>query len=75
MSANPLRLIHNNRAVMKLAPKRWPKNLPPPVIVADTEAKMRAVSLLRGFVMRDHQPVHACDLTNDQARDITDWSL
>ena len=70
MKPNALRLIRNNRAVMKLAPKRWPNNLPPPVLVADTEAKARAVSLLRCFVMRDHQPVHACDLTPAQARDV-----
>lgn len=73
-----LRSIKNNRAVLLLAPKRerltegatWPNNLPPPVVVADTEAKARAVSLLRCFVMRDHQPVHACDLTATQARDV-----
>lgn len=69
-----LRSIKNSRAVLKLAPKRWPNNLPPPVIVADTEAKARAVSLLRCFVMRDHQPVHACDLTNEQARDFKRWA-
>jgi hypothetical protein len=64
-----LRRIRNNRAVMLLA-KRWPDNLPPPVHVSDTEVKARAVSLLRGFVMRDHEPVHACDLTPEQARDV-----
>lgn len=68
------RQIKNNRLYLALAPKRWPNNLPPPVIVADTEAKARAVSLLRCFVMRDHQPVHACDLTNEQARDFYRWA-
>jgi hypothetical protein len=64
-----LRRIRNNRAVMLLA-KRWPDNLPPPVHVSDTEAKARAVSLLRWMPTADHEPVHACDLTPAQARDV-----
>ena len=63
------RKIENKHAVMRLA-KRWPNNLPPPVLVADTEAKMRAVSLLRGVPMRDGCPVYPCDLTPEHARDV-----
>lgn len=63
MNASPLRLIRNNRAVMKLATKRWPANLPPPVVVADTEAIARAKSLV--VATRGH-----VDLTPDEARAI-----
>lgn len=63
------RTIKNKRLVLALA-KRWPSDLPPPVFASDTEAKARAVSLLRGIPMRDLEPVFACDLTPDQARDI-----
>jgi hypothetical protein len=64
------RAIKNKWLVLALAPKRWPSDLPPPVFVSDTEAKARAVSLLRGIPMRDREPVFACDLTPSQARDI-----
>lgn len=69
-----LRLIRNARLVSKLAPKRWPANLPAPIYAADNDALMRAVSLLRGFETRDHDPVHAYDLTADQARDLVRWA-
>lgn len=65
-----LRSIKNKRVVLALAPKRWPNNLPPPVHVADTEAKARAVSLLRGIPMRDGEAVYPSDLTPAQARDV-----
>lgn len=64
------RSIKNARLVLALAPKRWPNNLPAPVFAADNDALMRAVSLLRGVPMRDGEPVHAADLTADQARDV-----
>ena len=67
---NALRLIRNNRAVLKLAPKRWPNNLPAPLLVRDTEAKARAVSLLASMPTRDGERVHASDLTAAQARDV-----
>lgn len=70
---NALRLIRNPRAVVKLAPKRWPKNLPPPLFADDTRNKSLAVSALRGFAMRDSEPLHACDLTTSQARDVAVW--
>lgn len=73
---NALRLIKNNRAVLKLAPKRtdrWPK-LAAPLHPADTRAKEIAVSALCGFVMRDGSRVFACDLTNDQAADVARWA-
>lgn len=73
MTANSLKLIRNNRAVLKLAPKRWPANLPPPVMAADNEAKMRAVSALCGLVLRDGERIHACDMTDSQARDVAAW--
>lgn len=66
----PLRLIKNSRVVLKLAPKRWPSNLPAPVYAADNDALMRAVSLMRGWATQDREPVHVADLTADQARDI-----
>lgn len=74
MKTSALRLIKNNRAVLKLAPKRWPNNLPAPVHPADTRAKEIAVSALCGFVMRDGGRVYPCDLTNEQARDVASWA-
>lgn len=70
MAANPLKLIRNSRVVMKLAPKRWPANLPPPVMWDDTAAKIRAVSILCTMFTRDGEMVCAWDMTPDQARDV-----
>lgn len=74
MKTSALRLIKNNRAVLKLAPKRWPNNLPAPVMAADTRNKSLAVSALRCFPMRDGEPAFPCDLTNDQAADLARWA-
>ena len=74
MKASALRLIRNPRAVLKLAPKRWPNNLPAPLHPADTRAKEIAVSALRGFATRDGEPVFACDLTDRQAHDVKRWA-
>lgn len=73
--ANPLRLIRNPRAVMKLSAKRWPSNLPPPVYASDTRNKEIAVSALSNLATRDGERIHSCDLTNEQARDIAAWCL
>jgi len=75
---NALRNIRNPVAVLRLAPKRprlvpgnvWPNNLPAPLLVRDTEAKARAVSLLASMPTRDGERVHASDLTAAQARDV-----
>lgn len=67
-----LRRIRNARLVAALA--KWPRDLPPPVHVADTEAKARACSVLRAYPMRDGEPVHACDLTAEQAHDVKRWA-
>lgn len=69
-----LRTIKNKHIVLALAPKRWPNNLPPPVFADDTRNKSLAVSALRCFVMRDGEPVHACDITAEQARDVACWA-
>lgn len=74
MKPNPLQLIRNPRAVLKLAPKRWPNNLPPPIHASDTRAKEIAVSALCGFVMRDGSRIYPCDLTADEAEDIKKWA-
>lgn len=74
MKSSPLRLIKNPRAVLKLAPKRWPNNLPAPLHPADTRNKELAVSALCGFQMRDGERVFACDLTNEEASDIARWA-
>lgn len=70
MATLALRRIRNPRAVLLLARRVWPNDLPPPVHVADTEAKARAVSLLRSITTRDGDPVYACDLTAAQAHDV-----
>jgi hypothetical protein len=73
MMKSSLSLIRNNRLLLKLVPKRWPSNLPPPILVADTRAKEIAVSALRGFAMRDSVPVYACDLSAREAQDVARW--
>ena len=70
---NALRLIRNNRIVLKLAPKRWGK-LAAPIYASDTDNKARACSVLRCFVMRDGEPVHACDLSGEEAADVAEWA-
>lgn len=56
------RTIKNKHLVMALA-KRWPRDLPPPVLVSDTEAIARAKSLV--VATRGH-----VDLTPAEARAI-----
>lgn len=73
MVANPLRLIRNPRAVLKLSAKRWPANLPPPVLAMDNRNKEIAVSALCGLIMRDGSRLHCIDLSNEEARDIAAW--
>lgn len=68
-----LRLIRNARVVAKLA--KWPSNLPPPIYASDNHNKAVAVSFLRSLTMRDGEPVHCCDLTNEHAADIAKWCL
>lgn len=70
---NALRLIRNPRAVLKLATKRWPNNLPPPVLWADTRNKELAVSALCSLTTRDGERVHSSDLTDKQAADVAAW--
>lgn len=72
---NALRLIRNPRAVLKLSAKRWPSNLPPPVLAMDNRNKEIAVSALCNLTMRDGERLHSCDLTDAQARDIATWCL
>lgn len=70
-----LRLIRNTRMVQKLAPKRdkvWGQ-LAPPIYASDNDNKAIAVSFLRSLSMRDGEPVHCCDLTNEHAADLAAW--
>lgn len=71
---NALRLIRNPRAVLKLSAKRWPANLPPPVLAMDNRNKEIAVSALCNLMMRDGERIHCSDLTNDQAADVARWA-
>lgn len=73
--ANPLRLIRNPRAVLKISAKRWPANLPPPVLAMDNRNKEIAVSAMCGLMMRDGERIHCCDITESQAADIAAWLL
>lgn len=75
MATNPLQLIRNPRAVLKLSAKRWPSNLPPPVYASDTRNKELAVSALCGLIMRDGSRLHCSDLSNEEARDIAAWLM
>lgn len=68
-----LRFARKPRVIPKLA--KWPSNLPPPIYAQDNQNKAVAVSFLRSLTMRDNEPAHCSDLTNEQARDIAAWCL
>jgi hypothetical protein len=69
---NALAFVYNPCAVVLLSPKRWPK-LAAPIYGDDNRNKAMAVSVLRGIETLDREPVHACDITAEQARDIGAW--
>ena len=71
MKSPALRLVSNKHAVSRLA--KWPK-LAAPIYADETQNKMVAVSALRCFPMLDLEPVHACDLTAEQAADLARWA-
>lgn len=68
---NPLRLIRNSRAVVKIARMSRPEKLwgplAAPIYPGDTEIIMRAVSILTNVEQHDGA------LTPDQARDVCNW--
>jgi len=64
-----LNFVRNKRAVLKLS-RRWPSNLPPPVLAADNEALMRAVSLLVNMPTQDGERVSSGDMQPSHARDV-----
>ena len=71
-----LSAIRNPHAVLRLirkAPaKRWP-TLSEPVFPAETDARMRALSLLTGVEFADGTR-HPDTLTLDQAQDVLRWA-